>query len=455
MRNLSPVSLKPLSLLAALFVVAAPVAVVAQSSAVYAKDNPRFDISGGYQNLHANAPPALCQCFNANGGFVSARYWMKPRFGVTAEFARGHQNDISSLGQNLTLTTFLAGPHVAMPIHRITLFYELLLGEAHGSDSYFPNGNGYTTSASSFALAPGGGVDLEINKRLAVRAIQARYLRTTLPNGTSNEQNHFVLSSGVVVRFGHRSRWASSKGEPAAPVQPEEREVVAATPAPPPPPPPSITDFACTSAAANVMAGNTLEVAAVAQTLPSEQRVSYTWTVSGGHILGEGTRVTVDTASLPAGEYHVTGHAQLIDNPAMVRLCDIVFHVDEPPTPVETRHQVELDFKTNVHDIFFDLNKSTLRPEGVETLNHNAEYLAAHKDIRIQIGGFADERGASRYNLALGERRARAVRDALIEHGIDADRIELVTFGHDAQTCTAGTEECWQQNRRVGFLMQP
>jgi peptidoglycan-associated lipoprotein len=115
----------------------------------------------------------------------------------------------------------------------------------------------------------------------------------------------------------------------------------------------------------------------------------------------------------------------------------------------------DTEFHANIHDVYFDLNQSSLRPDAVKTIASDAEYLVAHKNIRIQIGGFADQRGSSKYNLALGERRANAVKDKLIEDGVDSSRIQIVTFGRDAQKCTADNETCWQQNRRVGFLRQP
>jgi outer membrane protein OmpA-like peptidoglycan-associated protein len=204
------------------------------------------------------------------------------------------------------------------------------------------------------------------------------------------------------------------------------------------------------------MAGTTLSIASTSQTSPAGQDVTYSWTSSGGNVLGSGTRVTVDTTSLPPGEYHVTGRAQLASDPTAVRTCDVMFRVTAPPPPPEvTRAEKEKEFRENVHDVFFDLNKAIIKPAEEATLQHNAQFLKANPDIRILVDGFADERGAVRYNLTLGEKRANAVRNELIHLGVAADRIQIVTFGHDAQICTAGNETCWQQNRRVGFIMQP
>jgi outer membrane protein OmpA-like peptidoglycan-associated protein len=419
---------------------------LSSQSSIYSNDGPRFDVAAGYLRIQANAPPGACNCFGNNGGFVDANFWLRNRFSITGEFSGSHENNISSLGQSLTLTTYMAGPHVVMPIFRIVPYWEFLLGAAHASDSYFPTGNTFQTSATSFAYAPGGGIDIDLTRQLSIRPIQIRYLHTTFPNGTSNEQNHLMIGAGIDYRFKHISRWASSKAMPSTPPEPA-----------PVAPPPAIADVSCVSGAVEVTAGSPLQVTAVVQTTPAGQDVNYTWSSSGGTVQQNGQRATIDTTSLPAGRYHVTGQVHLTGDSSIERSCDVAFRIVPPAAPSleAVRAQRERDFKENVHDVFFDLNKSDIRPDTETTLQRNAEYLKANPDVRILLDGFADERGAVKYNLALGEQRAKAVRDELISLGVGADRIQIVTFGHDAQTCTAGTEECWQQNRRVGFLMQP
>ncbi|MBA2677320.1 MAG: OmpA family protein, partial [Ktedonobacteraceae bacterium] len=68
--------------------------------------------------------------------------------------------------------------------------------------------------------------------------------------------------------------------------------------------------------------------------------------------------------------------------------------------------------------------------------------------------GYADQRGSIGYNLTLGEQRANAARNALIAGGIDANRLEIISYGKNGQICTAGNETCWQQNRRAAFAMR-
>src|SRR5256886_15923364 len=81
--------------------------------------------------------------------------------------------------------------------------------------------------------------------------------------------------------------------------------------------------------------------------------------------------------------------------------------------------------------------------------------LPIYPDTLVLIEGHCDERGTIEYNLALGERRARAARDYLISNGIAAERISIVSFGAERPVCTEATEECWSKNRRAVFLLRP
>jgi hypothetical protein len=75
--------------------------------------------------------------------------------------------------------------------------------------------------------------------------------------------------------------------------------------------------------------------------------------------------------------------------------------------------------------------------------------------IRVLIEGYSDERDSAEYNLALGERRANAARNALISAGVASGRLQIVSYGKEAQICTQETESCWQQNRRAAFSLHP
>jgi peptidoglycan-associated lipoprotein len=101
--------------------------------------------------------------------------------------------------------------------------------------------------------------------------------------------------------------------------------------------------------------------------------------------------------------------------------------------------------------IYFDFDKSTIRSDAAATLDRKIPWLQANPGMRIRIEGNADERGSDEYNLALGQRRAASAKRYLVDHGIAADRFDLVSYGEERPVCTEHNEACWQQNRRDDF----
>jgi peptidoglycan-associated lipoprotein len=117
------------------------------------------------------------------------------------------------------------------------------------------------------------------------------------------------------------------------------------------------------------------------------------------------------------------------------------------PTPGEAQQ-----FAANVRDIFFDYDKYDIRPDQQATVQANARWLVAHPNVSFTIGGYCDDRGSTEYNLALGENRANAAKQALVQAGVAANRIKTVSYGKEKPFCTDHTEACWQQNRRAQFV---
>jgi peptidoglycan-associated lipoprotein len=103
--------------------------------------------------------------------------------------------------------------------------------------------------------------------------------------------------------------------------------------------------------------------------------------------------------------------------------------------------------------VHFDFDKASIRAEDVAVLDQNAEWLKGNQHL-VLIEGHADERGTNEYNLALGERRAKAVRDHLVNKGIPADRLNTVSYGEERPTCTEKNEACWKENRRSRSLIK-
>ena len=101
--------------------------------------------------------------------------------------------------------------------------------------------------------------------------------------------------------------------------------------------------------------------------------------------------------------------------------------------------------------IHFDFDKSALRSDDQAALDQKVSILQANSAVRIRISGHCDERGSDEYNLALGNRRATAAKQYLVSHGIDAGRIETVSYGEERPVATGHDEASWAQNRRDEF----
>jgi len=124
-----------------------------------------------------------------------------------------------------------------------------------------------------------------------------------------------------------------------------------------------------------------------------------------------------------------------------------------PPAPTPPRPApAEFASIPQLRDIFFDFDKYAIKPEAARTLDANIDWLKSNSSAPVLIEGHCDERGTNAYNLALGERRARAARDYLVTHGVAAARIVLISYGEERPTCTARDEACWARNRRAHFL---
>ena len=106
-------------------------------------------------------------------------------------------------------------------------------------------------------------------------------------------------------------------------------------------------------------------------------------------------------------------------------------------------------------DVYFDFDKSNIRPGDAKILDASATYLKANPNQLVLIEGHCDERGTIEYNLALGERRAKAAMNYLVAQGIDASRFTLISYGKERPVCTEKTEACWARNRFDRFLTKP
>jgi len=109
--------------------------------------------------------------------------------------------------------------------------------------------------------------------------------------------------------------------------------------------------------------------------------------------------------------------------------------------------------ETLAQRVHFDFDQSAIRPDQESVLRNQVAVLRAHPTVRLRITGHADERGSTEYNLALGQRRAQAVKDFYTTSGLDASRFEVVSLGEERPLVNASTEEAWAQNRRAEFTI--
>jgi peptidoglycan-associated lipoprotein len=124
------------------------------------------------------------------------------------------------------------------------------------------------------------------------------------------------------------------------------------------------------------------------------------------------------------------------------------------PTPMPPPPPADYEPDANLKDVFFDFDKSDIRAADAKTLDAAAAYLKSNSRV-VLIEGHCDERGTSEYNIALGERRAKAAMNYLVAQGIDASRVSLVSYGEERPSCTEKAESCWTKNRRDRFLSKP
>jgi peptidoglycan-associated lipoprotein len=130
-----------------------------------------------------------------------------------------------------------------------------------------------------------------------------------------------------------------------------------------------------------------------------------------------------------------------------------------PAPPVQTARPAPppAEFKLNddLKTIHFDFDKSDIRKGDADILRVNARWLNDHPRELLLIEGHCDQRGTNEYNLALGERRARATMNFLVAQGVATARVSIISYGEERLLCSDENETCWARNRRAMFLTKP
>ncbi len=120
------------------------------------------------------------------------------------------------------------------------------------------------------------------------------------------------------------------------------------------------------------------------------------------------------------------------------------------PAPAST------SFWPEIEDAYFDYDKASLRPDALKALQADStelrDILKDFPDYKLTIEGHCDERGSSEYNMALGDKRAEAAKDYLVQVGIPSAQLNVVSYGKDRPVCDEHDEACWQRNRRIHIV---
>jgi len=120
-----------------------------------------------------------------------------------------------------------------------------------------------------------------------------------------------------------------------------------------------------------------------------------------------------------------------------------------------TRKRID-ELLARIEDAYFDYNRHSLRPDAIEALKTDStelrDILKNYPDYNLVIEGYADERGSAEYNLALGDARAASAKEYLVQVGIPAGQLSVLSYGKEKQVCQEHTEACWQKNRRIHIV---
>lgn len=209
---------------------------------------------------------------------------------------------------------------------------------------------------------------------------------------------------------------------------------------PPPPPPPAAPTASLTASPATIQQGQST-------TLNWRTENATDVTIEGIGKVDVNGEQTVKPTDSTTYRLSARGAGGTQDATARVTVTQ------PPPPPVQQPSLTdEQAFAQQVKDIFFDYDQYAVRGADAQVLQANAQFLQSHPNVRITIEGHCDERGSTEYNLALGDNRANAAKQALVQAGIPADRIRTISYGKEKPFCTESNEQCWQQNRRGHFV---
>lgn len=227
----------------------------------------------------------------------------------------------------------------------------------------------------------------------------------------------------------------------------------------PPPPPPTVTETKPEPSAERVAI---VSYSAEPRTIERGQSATLTWSTTGA------TSVTIEPSlgTVPANgsrtvsPFNTTSYVLRATGPGGPAATDTVTVTVNTPSaapPLNTTPSLGFNERLSreVQDVFFDYDQSSIREDARAMMTRNADALKsifqAFSAEVVSIEGHCDERGSAEYNLGLGDRRASATKEFLVQLGVPADKLRTVSYGKERQQCSDASEACYQSNRRAHF----
>lgn len=228
-------------------------------------------------------------------------------------------------------------------------------------------------------------------------------------------------------------------------------------PPPPPPPPPAKAEAPAPPPAAKPVIA---EFAVEPSRIERGQSAILRWNVTGGTAVisnGIGSVNPSGTQRITPNEtttytLTATGPGGTSTSSATVT---VTVPTPAPPPVVAPKATLDQRLQSDLSDALFDYDQFNVRDDARATLSADADALkkifADFPNATINVEGHCDERGSAEYNLGLGDRRASAARDFLVQLGVPAAKLKTISYGKERPTCTEASEGCWQKNRRAHF----
>jgi peptidoglycan-associated lipoprotein len=232
------------------------------------------------------------------------------------------------------------------------------------------------------------------------------------------------------------------------------KKKIASAAAPPPAPPPKIVD--------TPKAKPVISFTGDPRSIVRGDAVTLRWTVqnSDAVTIEPGVGTVAASGSRQVYPTNTTSFVLRASGPGGTESANVSITVSAasappPPTPADTTESVITMLEKLIKDAYFSYDSSEIREDARATLQRNSDgfktIFTKYPASTFIVEGHCDERGSAEYNLGLGERRANAAREFLVQLGVSGEKLRSVTYGKERPACSDATEECWQKNRRAHF----